>query len=397
MEHILTNRQARLFLLRKQGLIGATKFTGKKGVVAFVKQAGCIQFDPVDVCGKNTELVLQARVKGFRKNMLYQALYKERTLLDYFDKQLAVVSMEDWRRFAFQREHSRTGQGRGRDKINAVREQVLEHIHRHGPSCSGDLGLDEVITWDWGASSKLARAALEVMYFSGELVVHHKNGTQKYYDLAERHIPTEQFHAPNPFPDLYAQQKWKVRRRIGSVGMLWNRPSDAFLGVDGMKAAERGRIFSELLEEGAIISFQVEGIKEPLHCLAEDLPLLEAVQAEPAPRARCELIAPLDNLLWDRKLISVLFGFDYKWEIYTPADQRKYGYYTLPILLGDRFIGRVEAVCNRKESVLEIRNVWLEDGVKDTAKLRETLDKCFARFAAFNECETIHRVGGCIP
>ena len=94
----LTKQQARQFMLLKHGLIGERKFIGKDGVLAFVRQAGCIQFDPIDVCGKNAELVLQSRVKGFTKKMLYELLYEDRKLIDYFDKNLAIMAFEDWRR-----------------------------------------------------------------------------------------------------------------------------------------------------------------------------------------------------------------------------------------------------------------------------------------------------------
>ena len=106
-------------------------------------------------------------------------------------------------------------------------------------------------------------------------------------------------------------------------------------------------------------------------------------------KARCELIAPLDNMLWDRRLINSLFNFDYKWEIYTPKEQRKYGYYVLPLLYKDNFIGRVEAVCNRKVKTLAIKNIWYEKDVKQTKKLQTALDNCIYKFVDFNECEHI--------
>ena len=92
----LSNQQARRFMLLKHGLIDSYKFAGKQGILDFVRQAGCIQFDPIDVCGKNAELVLQSRVKGFTKQLLYSLLYEDRTLLDYFDKNLSIIQTADW-------------------------------------------------------------------------------------------------------------------------------------------------------------------------------------------------------------------------------------------------------------------------------------------------------------
>lgn len=104
----LTKDQARRFILLKHGLLGDYQFAGKQGVVAFIRQAGCIQFDPVDVCGKNAELVLHSRVKGFTKELLYSLLYEERALLDYFDKNLSIIATADWPYFNCLRHRNRT-------------------------------------------------------------------------------------------------------------------------------------------------------------------------------------------------------------------------------------------------------------------------------------------------
>ena len=97
IKYTLSNKQARQFILLKQGLIDNYKFSSKQGVIDFIKQAGCIQFDPIDICGKNAELVLQSRVKGFKKIMLYDLLYENRKLVDYFDKNLSIISIDDWK------------------------------------------------------------------------------------------------------------------------------------------------------------------------------------------------------------------------------------------------------------------------------------------------------------
>jgi len=117
--------------------------------------------------------------------------------------------------------------------------------------------------------------------------------------------------------------------------------------------------------------------------------LLKTVLHKTVLRSRCELIAPLDNMLWDRRLIKTLFDFDYKWETYTPKEQRKYGYYVLPLLYGDRFIGRVEAVCDRRAKTLIIKNIWYEKGVKRTKKQQKDINNCINKFADFNECKCV--------
>ncbi|MNG27186.1 hypothetical protein D3C84_1122760 [compost metagenome] len=97
-------------------------------------------------------------------------------------------------------------------------------------------------------------------------------------------------------------------------------------------------------------------------------------------------------MIWDRKLINELFGFDYTWEIYTPVHKRKFGHYVLPLMYGESFIGRVEVIAERKERTLVVKNIWFENSVKLTKNLQAALDDCFQRFAIFNGCETISNI-----
>ncbi|MBP5463397.1 MAG: winged helix DNA-binding domain-containing protein, partial [Lachnospiraceae bacterium] len=124
--------------------------------------------------------------------------------------------------------------------------------------------------------------------------------------------------------------------------------------------------------------------------LGEDEPLMQAVLSGTIDdRARMEFLAPLDPVLWDKALIEALWDFRYSWEIYTPAAQRKYGYYTLPILFGDRFVGRVDSAVDRREGVLRVQGLWWEPGVRVTKKLETALERTLQRFAKFNGCESV--------
>ena len=173
------------------------------------------------------------------------------------------------------------------------------------------------------------------------------------------------------------------------MGLLWNKPSDAWLNIWNLKPETRKEAFRQLENEGKIIPVHVEGIRDVLYCRAEDAALLEEVQQENTYRARCEVIAPLDCMMWDRKLIRALFGFEYSWEIYTPQEKRKFGYYVLPMIYGERFVGRVEAVRDEKTSTLIVKNIWYEDGVKQTKALRSAVERCMKRLAKFNLCENV--------
>ena len=396
----LTKPQARTFLLARQGLLGAHRFSGKDGAYAFVRQAGCIQYDPVDVCGKNAELTLQSRVKGFRKSMLADLLYKDRLLVDYADKELSIWPAEDWPYFSPYRERSRA-LGASFSGLAELEEEALAWIRENGPVSSDSLPIDGEIFWhssmhwsgNWHQKSKAARSVLEQLYTDGTLVIHHKNGSRKFYDLAERYLDPSLLAAACPCADDETLRRWRVLRRIGAVGLLWDRNSPAFLGID-LNAERRRAAFSALEARGAILPARVEGIKAAFWYRAEDRPLMEAVLAGTADqKPRMEFLAPLDPLFWDKALVTALWEFRYSWEIYTPADKRKYGYYTLPILWGSAFIGRIEASADQKTGTLRVKNVWFEPGVRQTKKLEDSLDRTLRRFAAFNECKTVEFFG----
>ncbi|MDO5436425.1 MAG: crosslink repair DNA glycosylase YcaQ family protein [Clostridia bacterium] len=392
----ITKQQAARFILAKQGLIGPYRFAGKAGAYDYVRQAGCIQFDPVDVCGRNAELTLQSRVRGFKKAMLRELLYEDRKLVDYADKELSIWPAEDWPYFAAYRERSR----RMSDQFEGLRElkeQALACIRENGPVCSDTLPITGEIYWhssmhwsgNWHKKSPAARSVLEQLYTDGELIIHHKNGSRKYYDLAEKYLPVDVLKAEDPCRDAFDLVSWRVLRRIGAVGLLWDKSSTAFLGID-LRADLRKKVLSALSSDQKIIPVAVEGIKVPFYYRAEDEALMRKILDNSADlRPRMSFIAPLDPLLWDKALISALWNFSYSWEIYTPASKRKYGYYTLPILYGDRFAGRIEAVPDRAEGILRVKGLWWEPGIRQTKALNAALERALGNFAAFNDCAAV--------
>ena len=389
----ITIEEARRFILGKQGLLGSYRFVGKEGALQYIQQAGCIQYDPVDVCGKNAELTLQSRVKGFTRSMLADLLYVDRLLVDYSDKELSIWSREDWPYFSGYRAMSKV-HGAGFEGIPELEARAIAFIREHGPVSSDTLPIEGKIYWHssmhwsghWQNQSNAARSVLEQLYTDGVLLIHHKSGSRKYYDLAERYFSPELLNAENPCPDDMALLRWRIKRRVGAVGMLWNRRSDAWLGIN-MSTEQRNVAINALEADGIIVKAEVESIRSPLFFLAEDIPLMEAVrQGVLDTKPRLEFLAPLDPMLWDRKLVEALWDYHYKWEIYTPVNQRKYGYYVLPILYGDKFVGRIEAAADRKAATLVVRNIWYEDGVKQTKKLARAIEGACRRLAKFNEC-----------
>ena len=389
----ISKQQARQFILSKQGLIGAYRFIGKEGAYDYICQAGCIQFDPVDVCGKNAELTLQSSVRGFKKSMLSELLYRDRKLMDYADKELSIWPVGDWPYFSDYRERSKE-LGMSFEGLEQLKKQALDHIEKNGPVCSDKLPIKGKIYWhssmhwsgNWDKESLAARSVLEQLYTDGELVIHHKNGSRKYYDLARRHIDASILNAKNPLKDKEEFIRWRMLRRIGAVGLLWDKNSTAFLGID-INALKRKEMLSYLADEGKICLVCVEGIKQIFYYRIEDDELMRQILDRKADlKPRMSFIAPLDPLMWDKALIYALWDFKYAWEIYTPATKRKYGYYSLPIIYGERFVGRIEAVPDRKKGVLSVKGLWWEEGVSVTKNMEEKLKNTLKRFASFNDC-----------
>ena len=390
----VTQNQARQFILLRQGLLGDYRFSGKEGAYQYIRQAGCIQFDPVDVCGKNAELTLQSRVKGFRKQMLHDLLYRDRLLVDYSDKELSIWPSEDWPYFSGYRERS-MAHGRAFTGIPELEKEAIDYIWANGPVSSDTLPIEGTTYWHssmhwsghWHKDSLAARSVLEQLYTDGVLLIHHKSGSRKYYDLADKYLASDLLNAPNPCQDEASFRSWRVMRRIRAVGLLWNRRSDAWLGID-MTTEQRNASFGRLEQDGSITPISVDGLRFPLYLPTEDLPMMESViSGQASTRPRLEFLAPLDPMLWDRKLIEALWNYQYSWEIYTPVSKRRYGYYVLPMLYGDRLIGRIEPKADRKTKTLTVNNIWFEPGVRQTKKLSGLIDKAIHRLAKFNDCQ----------
>lgn len=395
----LTKEEARNFLLAKQGLLGHKQFSGKEGLMDFVRQAGSVQFDPVDVCGTSPELTLQARIEYFTKEMLDELLYQDRLLIDFFDKNLCILPIEDLTVFTRKYAGISYAEAMARRQSEPVLQMMIEIrkiLSEKEYIFAKDLRHLESgnLIWDWGASSSVARAALETMYFKGELIIHHKNGRQKAYALAEKFLSAKLLSAKSPFESELDYHQQLVLRRIGTIGFLWNKRSDAWLGIDHFKTFERNQAFQSLLEDKKITEIQIEGISTIFYMKKEDEKLLTSLSVNPKSPARMEFLAPLDNLLWDRNLIREIFDFDYKWEIYTPKEKRKYGAYVLPVLYKNRFVGRLEIERHTKEKVLLVKNFWLEDNEVFSKSRKEAFSTCVEVFRAFNHCEKVEYVKG---
>ena len=384
----MTKRQARRFLLAHQGLWPPYELEGKSGVIETLRRVGCIQFDPLDIVGRNPELVLQARVSDFRPVMLRELLYEDRKLLDGWDKNMSIYGVADWPYFRRRRESALRYYGESSRPATAILPQIRKAIEERGPLSSIDLDFDQTVDWSW-APTRIARAALESMYSWGELIVHHKVHTRKVYDFASRHIPAALLSATDPNETEEQYHDWRVFRRIGGVGLLWGKSGDAWLGIPGIKSKERTAVLTRLFEQGKVVEVRIEGIGPPLYMRSEDKPRLNQTLDSDSPSPRATVMAPLDNLLWDRRLAKELFDFDYVWEVYKPVAERRWGYYVLPILYGDRFVARFEPGRDKESGALMIKNWWWESGIIPSKRMRSALRRCFKRFLRYLGTDTL--------
>jgi len=384
----LTNQQARRFILAHLGLWPPHKLEGKPGVLAHIRRVGCIQFDPLNIVGRNPELALQARVLDFRPAMLQELLYEDRKFVDGWDKMMSIYGVEDWPYFRRRREAARRRLGDSSRPATAILPQVRQEIEERGPLSSIDLDFDQTVDWSW-APTRIARAALESMYFWGELIVHHKVNTRKVYDFASRHIPEALLSALDPNETEEQYHDWYVLRRLGSVGLMWGRAGEAWLSMPGIKSKERRAALARLIEQGQVVEVRVEDIKPSLYMRNQDKLTLDKVLDTQDPAPRAAIIAPLDNLIWDRRFVEEMFDFYYRWEVYTPVAKRQYGYYVLPILYGDRFVARFDPGRDKQSGALVIQNWWWESGVVPSERMQAELERCFSRFLRYLDADQL--------
>jgi uncharacterized protein YcaQ len=384
----LTNRQARRFLLAHQSLWPPRQLRGKEDLLDYINRVGCIQFDPLNIAGNNPELVLQSRISKFNPGMLKELLYVDRALVDGWDKNMSIYPVEDWPYFHRRREAIRGNSDQSYQAVHSILPQVRQALQERGPLSSIDLDFDQNVEWSW-APTRLARAALESMYDWGELVIHHKVHTRRVYDFASHHISPALLTSPDPNESEAQYHDWYLHRRIGSIGLAWNRAGDAWLGMYGMKSPERKSAFERLIERELLMEVAVEGIEASFYMRSEDKETLDRMLSIAAPAPRATVLAPLDNLLWDRRLVRALFDFYYIWEVYKPAVERQFGYYVLPILYGDRFVARFEPGRDKESGGLIIKNWWWEEGIRPSKTMQTALMRCFKRFLHFLEADRL--------
>lgn len=375
-----TKQQIRRGLAHYQNIDHSEKLHGTDGIKKLMRKLRSIQYDPLNVVGRNADLALQARIADYRSEMLEYLLYTEHFLTDGFDKEMCIYITEDFERFENVRQiqaqsAERTLSYRGQTEALNILQEVRAFVSANGLTGTKDISIGEVRESRWG-HKKLSSAALNYLYTKGELCDAKKIGTQKQFDLTERVIPKDYF---SGFRFMTIEQflDWYVKRRIAGVGILWGKRGGAWQGNYLWDNELRKSTIARLVEKGELKVIHVEGITEEFYCCEDFLQSLKSERASDYAR----FIAPLDNMIWDRKMTESIFDFSYSWEVYTPVSKRKYGYYVLPVLYNDSFVARFEAVPVSKNKCFEIKNWWWEKGVLTDEKIINAIMEEMKRFA----------------
>jgi len=358
----VTAEAARRFLVARHALNPARSLeAGPAGVLDVFGRFGSIQFDPIAVAGRTHDLVLHARVADYDPAWC-DGLYERREIFEAYNKGLSFVLVEDypWFRGRLSRRWAEII-----DENADVAEQVLERIRVEGAMSSLDFERTKGETTDWfGLPTNTVRVVLEAYALTGVLGLSRRDGSRRYYDLLERLLPAEILAREVPILEQFRHRLLSRFRAHGLLGVAG--VGDIFGGIGPAKPDPRvpgypGRtaLREELVADGAIVPVDVEGVRGKRFVLAEEIGLLED---PPEPSPSVAFLPPFDALVWDRPLLGSLFDFDYVWELFIPPEKRRWGWYVLPMLFRDRFVGRIEPRIDREGGRVEVLDLWWEEG-----------------------------------
>jgi uncharacterized protein YcaQ len=357
----LSADHARRFLVTRHLLAPPRALPAKpESVLRVVERLGLLQFDPLEVPGaRSHDLVLHSRIAGYRREWCEQWLYgTNRRLIELYNKSLNILPIAELAHYAiaWDRSGSHYRDGILREQAS-VADAILERINAEGPlSTSAFREHNHAVDW-WWAPTRASRAVMEALFVSGRLGIARRDGSRRYYDLIERLVPADALVTRESEEDA---MRHRLLSRYRAVGLTSPRAQTEVMYNAGA-AADRTRRTQHLVDEGILLEVGVEGLRGPRYLLAEEEPILETTASEASiGRPAVTFVAPLDPLIWDRPAVRDLWGFDYLWEIYVPEAKRRYGYYVLPILFGDRFVGRIEPRYERKTRTLIILGVSFE-------------------------------------
>ena len=331
---------------------------------------GSIQFDPIGIAGRNHDLVLHARVAGYQPAWTDDLLYRQRRWFEAHNKALCLLPTAElpYYRIMWQRAAARHAQDTWGDH-GAYADELLARVAADGPLGASDFVPEPSIEWYWRPTNR-ARAILEALWEAGRLGLARREGNRRLYDLPERLYPPELLAREVPEREQLRHKllsRYRAHGLLGAAGgaELWSGvhpPTDRRAD----RGALRARLLDELVTAGELAPVAVDGVRGLRYVLADEMGTLdraaEAVGAGRAADPGVAFLAPLDPLVWDRDFLRSLYGFDYVWEVYVPAARRRWGYYVLPLLFGDRLVGRIEPRIDRLARTVTVAGLWFEVG-----------------------------------
>jgi uncharacterized protein YcaQ len=382
----VTPEAARRFLVERHYLAPARALEGKAAsVLEVIRKLGSIQFDPIAVAGRNHDLMLHARVAGYEPAWC-DALHERREIFETTNKALSFIPAEEfpWYRVNAGRKGQRFHAAALADNA-AVAERVLERIRADGPLSSADFQAESGKTKNWfGMPENAVRSVLEAYTVEGTMGLARRDGNTRYYDVIERLLPAELLAQEVPERDQLRHKQLSRHRAHGLLGAGGAGGTFARIANPEVRRA----LHKELVERGALVQVEIERLRGKRFVVAEEV---EQLREPPEPPPSVVFLAPFDSLLWDTALLSSLFEFDFVWEGFFKAEKRRWGYYVLPILFGDRLVGRIEPRIDREGARVEVLGVWWEKGFtpRRAAGFVEAMRDAFDAYLRFANADTL--------
>jgi uncharacterized protein YcaQ len=335
------------------------------------------------VVARSPYLVLWSRLGDYPQAWLEQALAAGE-LFEYWAHEACFVPVEDYGLYrhrmldpeAMGWKYSATWMKERRADVEAV----LDHIRVNGPTRSSDFERTDGQGGGWW-SWKPEKRSLEVLFTSGALMIAARHNFQRIYDLAERVLPDWDDSQLRSKKEVQRELVLKAVKALGCARAAWI--SDYF-------RTKPPRLDPEtLVEQGALLRAWVDDWDDPIYVHPDHADLLEQAAAGALTPTLTTILSPFDPVVWDRRRAQELFNFDYRLECYTPAEKRKYGYFTLPILRRGALVGRIDAKAYRREGVFEVKSLVLEPGVRISERLTRDVNGALQRLADWHECPEI--------
>jgi uncharacterized protein len=328
----------------------------KRHLLSTIQRLGLLQIDSVNVLVRAHYFPPFSRIGPYPTEWLDDLAYRKRLLFEYWGHAASLIPVSLFPSFRWRMERAKQGIGVYRGLVNfakeneALIEQVLEQIRRHGPAGAGDVEKairEEQLAkkagwWEWSDS----KTVLEWLFWSGQVTTRTRRNFERVYDLTERVFP----HLYNgAIQDRETAQRALVATASRALGVATENDLADYFRLKINDARPRIR---ELVETGELLEVQVEGWRQPAY-------LSSAVRI-PRSLEAAAFLSPFDPLLWERKRTERLFGFRYRIEIYTPAAQRQHGYYVLPFLFGQNFVARLDLKADRASQSLRVVGAFAE-------------------------------------